>query len=251
MSTRPTIKEDFKCPICTSLYVKPAVFECGHTMCLSCHCKLDKSSVSPTFETPTFKCPLCRYPTTIPWNERPSNIALDKICKLMYPEEYTEIENIESKCADLSSRLKKHVVKKVGISDELINLNLSETASKSQCQLAERVYEKLLPIFSRAASQGKSYMSVTEATLVSEIEICIQPLSKKLFENNNVYKLTCTPEECTVYFSKCSMLWGREFCNHNHAGSFDSTPPQSPPPPPSRRIMNNSINRILLGIPLT
>jgi len=252
------IKDDLKCPICASLYVKPTIFECGHTMCLACHYKLDKSSTSPTFEAPVYKCPLCRYTTTIPWHKRPSNVALDKICKIMYPEEYEELEKVEARCNDLTKRLKKHVIKKNGISEELKNLNLSETASNAQSNIADRVYERLMPIFSNAAIEGKSYLSIGEKKLVSDIEVCIQPLSKKLFENNNVYKITCTPEECTVYFSQCSTRWGREFRNDNHTGEeLTDQQFQTPPPPPGpRRRISRPLESILLGrstfeIPLT
>jgi len=246
-----SIKDHFKCPVCAGLYVKPTMFECGHTMCLACHYKLDKSSPSPTFEVPQFKCPLCRYTTTVPWNKRSSNVVLDKICKIMYPEEYAELQKTEERCADLTKRLKKHVIKKNGISEELKNLNLSETANNAQSQLANRVYEKLMPIFSKAATEGKSYVSVGEKKLVGDIEICIQPLTKKLFENNNVYKVTCTPEECTVYFSQCSMRWGREFRNDNHTGETVPDNLQTPPAPPGRRRLTRPLERILFQMPLT
>lgn len=243
-----SIKDDFKCPICVGLYVKPTMFECGHTMCLACHYKLDKSSPSPTFQVPEFKCPLCRFTSTVPWNKRPSNVALDKICKVMYPQEYAELAKVEARCSDLTTQLRRHVIKKNGISEELKNLNLSETASNAQSQLATRVYEKLMPIFSQAATEGKSYVSIGEKKLVSDIEICIQPLTKKLFENNNVYKITCTPEECTIYFSQCSMRWRREFRNDNHTGeTLQDEPVQTPPPPPGRRRISRPLESILLG----
>jgi hypothetical protein len=131
---------------------------------------------------------------------------------------------------------------------------LSETANNAQSLLAARVHEKLMPIFSRAAISGKSYLSVTEKKLVTDIEVCIQPLSAKLFENNNVYKITCTPEECTVYFSQCSMRWGREFHNENHTSDVRLAP-NTPPPPPNIRRLARSLTMSRSGnifqIPLT
>jgi hypothetical protein len=238
----PIIKDEFKCPVCTNLYIKPTMFECGHTLCITCHYKLDASSTTPTFTVPSFKCPMCRFETTIPWRERPTNTALDSICKSTYPKEYGRIVELETKCAQLSNRLKRDVLKLPGLDESLRSVNLSETVNQAQEKLSEKVYCKLMPIFMRAANQGKSYISITQKKLVSDIEVCIQPLTKKLFDNNNVYKITCTPEECTVFFSKCSMNWGREFCNSNHTGPNNSPlTPQSPPPPGLRtRIFSTS-----------
>jgi hypothetical protein len=159
----------------------------------------------------------------------------------MYPKEYQALVELESKCEELS----KKIVEEGGKCDEekekerlenLSKLNLSQLSAESQRSLSERVYRKLMPMFFK----------------VADIEICIQPLKKKLFENNNVYKITCTPEECSVYFSKCSMRWGREYHNedHVHYPTDGSEPqpvgpstPSTPPIPSRRRASRNSVVR--------
>ena len=254
---KQVIAEEFKCPICMNLYLKPTLFECGHTFCLTCHYKLDKNEDSPTFSLPSFRGPLCRHSTITPWSDRAPNIALDKACKHMYPKEYQALVELESKCEEIS----KKIVEEGGKCDEekekerlenMSKLNLSQLSAESQRSLSERVYRKLMPMFFKVASKGKSHITITDPSLVSDIEICIQPLKKKLFENNNVYKITCTPEECSVYFSKCSMRWGREYHNEDHVhypadGSepqpVGSSTPSTPPIPSRRRASRNTVVR--------
>jgi hypothetical protein len=251
------ISDEFKCPICMNLYLKPTMFGCGHTFCLTCHYKLDKAVKAPTFTMPTFKCPLCRHSTITPWNERPPNIALNKACKHLYPNEYKMLTDLERKCEELTKKIlddekpsDEDIEKR---NEQLSTVNLSQLSAESQRALAERVYLKIMPMFFKVAAKGKSHITINDASLVADIEICIQPLKKKLFENNNVYKITCTPDECSVHFSKCSMRWGREYHNedHIHYPADGSEPhvsdgPTTPPlPPPIRR--RSIIRRDLRG----
>jgi hypothetical protein len=253
-STAEIISDEFKCPICMNLYLKPTMFACGHTFCLTCHYKLDQAENGPTFTLPTFKCPLCRHSTITPWNDRPANIALDKACKHMYPKEYKSLLTLERKCKELTIKIMEQEephdddddIKKM---DQFSKVNLSQLSSESQRILAERVYRKIMPLFFKVARQGKSHITISDASLVSEIEICIQPLKKKLFENNNVYKITCTPDACSVHFSKCSIGWRREYHNEGHinypADGSEPHPssPSTPPMPVVRRSRGRGIIR--------
>ena len=224
-----SVKDEFRCPVCMNLYLKPTLFECGHTFCLTCHYNLDKATTSPTFTLPVYKCPLCRSTTMTPWTKRPMNITLDKVCKAIYPKEYETLMKIEARCKELNAKLKES---KRGASEEeddsaermelMSEINLSQVSAESQSALAEQVYAKLIPKFIDAARQGKSHVTVIEKNTVSDIEVCIQPLTKKLFEKNNVYKITCTPDECSVFFSRDAMHWNRTFQNDNHVNFPDN-----------------------------
>tara|TARA_Y100000389_G_scaffold47439_1_gene42546 strand:+ start:24316 stop:25275 length:960 start_codon:yes stop_codon:yes gene_type:complete len=223
------IQEEFRCPVCMNLYLKPTLFECGHTFCLTCHYKLDKATTTPTFTLPVYKCPLCRSTTMTPWTQRPANITLDKVCKAVYPKEYETLMQIERKCKELTSKLRTQEQSRDEESDEehlsrMSSVNLSQLSAESQSMLADKVYSKLIPKFIDAARLGKSHVTVVEKSTVKDIEVCIQPLSKKLFEKNNVYKITCTPEECSVFFSRSSMRWNRSFQNENHVNFSDNEP---------------------------
>ncbi len=222
------IQEEFRCPVCMNLYLKPTLFECGHTFCLTCHYKLDKATTTPTFTLPVYKCPLCRSTTMTPWTQRPANITLDKVCKAVYPKEYETLMQIERKCKELTAKLRRREEKSQDEEPDeehlsrMSSVNLSQLSAESQSMLADKVYSKLIPKFIDAARQGKSHVTVIEKSTVKDIEVCIQPLSKKLFEKNNVYKITCTPEECSVFFSRSSMRWNRSFQNENHVNFSDN-----------------------------
>ena len=229
------IMEELKCTVCTNLYRKPAFFECGHTFCLRCHYNIDHNTESGTFECPNFRCPICRHTTCIPWNLRPPNLALDTLCRTMYPFNYKELEgkDIEQEADDEKSKSR--------VDYSLIDL--SQVAFDSQKRKAKKVYEQIMPIFFKECLEGKSFISINEEKLVEDIEICIQPLTKILFEKNNVYKITCTPKECTVYFSETAMQWAREFRNDNHTSQNHGVEPTSPPPPASRRLLTRLNSR--------
>jgi len=197
--SKDSIQEEFRCPVCMNLYLKPTLFECGHTFCLTCH-----------------------------YNLRPANITLDKVCKAVYPKEYETLMQIERKCKELTAKLRRQEEKSQDEEPDeehlsrMSSVNLSQLSAESQSMLADKVYSKLIPKFIDAARQGKSHVTVIEKSTVKDIEVCIQPLSKKLFEKNNVYKITCTPEECSVFFSRSSMRWNRSFQNENHVNFSDN-----------------------------
>jgi len=224
------LMEELKCTVCTNLYRKPAFFECGHTFCLRCHYNIDRNTERKTFECPSFKCPMCRSVTSIPWNLRPPNLALDTLCRTMYPFHYKELEEkIIEKEADAEKNKTKV---------DYSRIDLSQVAFDSQKRKAQKVYSQIIPLFFKECLAGKSFITLSEEGLVRDIEICIQPLTKLLFEKNNVYKINCTPKECTVYFSDTAMQWAREFRNENHTSENHGIEPTSPPPPTSRRIRN-------------
>ena len=153
-----SIMEELKCGVCTNLYRKPAFFECGHTFCLRCHYNIDRNTERKTFECPSFKCPLCRSVTSIPWNLRPPNLALDTLCHTMYPFHYKELEekNIEKEADDEKNKTKV----------DYSRVDLSHVAFDSQNRKAKKVYDKIMPIFFKDAWKGKGLLILAKKDLV-------------------------------------------------------------------------------------
>ena len=208
------------CTICTCVFFKPTFFECGHTFCISCHYNLDKSTEAMTFEIPKFKCPVCRMTSVIPWHKRKLNHALDKICEARHPERYKRLNDKENDKENVNETDVPDPPP--GLSPSSIRVNLPELSSLARSEAANEVYAVLIPLLITAARLGKSFISVTEKIIVRKIEICIRPLSKLLFANNNIYKILCSPEECTVMISRAASRWRREFRNDAHEPSDDS-----------------------------
>jgi hypothetical protein len=210
------IPHELKCNVCMSLFYKPLLFECGHSFCTECHVSLDEATTCRTFTLPVFKCPLCRYTTHIPWTHRIPNVTLSSVCETLYPKEIKKLEE-----GAFSN----------GTTDEETDfscVNLSELSCDKQSLVGEEVYTKLMPLLYQGASEGLSHLTISESKLVRQIEICIQSLTKKLFNQNNVFKVSCTPHECKIFFSRCSESYSREFVNENHHSDEYVGPSVSP-----------------------
>ncbi|GAF95640.1 unnamed protein product, partial [marine sediment metagenome] len=82
-------KKDLICPVCHEIMVNPRLYECGHTLCERCMMEMDKEENNKhenIYVAVTYKCPVCRRKTHIPYLYRPKNIFLMKI--LENNEEY-------------------------------------------------------------------------------------------------------------------------------------------------------------------
>ena len=155
------IESELKCGICMELFCKPAFFPCGHSICRLCHLNVDKTTETRTFTAPIFRCPLCREGTSLPWTERPINRVLDNFCKEKHTEEYLKLEKEQDKTiSEESKRIADEI--RVDIPENLLSLNLSQIASEARQHLADKIYKDLMIIFSNAALQGKSHISIVE-----------------------------------------------------------------------------------------
>ena len=233
------LDSNLSCPICTNLFFKPTFFECGHTMCLLCHYNIDKNSESKTFELPIFRCPQCRLTSIVPWNKRPLNIALDRICAQKHPKEYQRLagseEQREAKHADADPPSPPGM--------EPQKVDLTKIALDSRKVIAKETYSKIFPLLLKAAHDGKTFVSVREKNILRSIEISLQPLSQMFFEFNNLHKIVCSPEECTLFLCKTTSKWKREITNTEHLIDVTHEPevrpvaddPSTPPPPTRRR----------------
>ena len=241
-STR-ALTNHLNCPICTNLFFKPTFFECGHTMCLLCHYNIDKNSESKTYELPIFKCPQCRSTSIIPWNKRPLNVTLDQICAKQHPKEYARLAG-SSEPDPTSDRPEIPP----GLNDKPQTVDLAKIALDSRKVIARKTYATLFPLILKAAHEGKTFVSIREKSILKSIEISLQPLSQMFFKHNNLHKIMCSPEECTLMLCKTSSRWRREVINADHVedepeNSGSSQDPATPPPPARRR-------RILMRRPI-
>lgn len=239
---QPMYPDSLKCPVCMDMFFTPTLFGCGHTLCLKCHYEIDKNTPSTTFDVPIYKCPLCRHTSIVPWNKRKLNITLAEICRTHAPEEYARLETASPPPPPSPP----------GLTDS--SVNLSRLAADARKEKAKCLYDTLIPLMINAARDGKSFLIIKEKKTVRDIEICLQPLTKMLFRENNVYKLICSPEECTILFAMSAARWRREVINTTHTpaattddetdGTEETNAPTSSAreplvrTPPARRLRN-------------
>lgn len=81
MSLIPQL-DDFECPICTSISIKPVRLVCSHVFCLRCLVKLQ-------FQQKRF-CPICRRDAVMMADSNNIDYALLNFLKLYFPKESRE-----------------------------------------------------------------------------------------------------------------------------------------------------------------
>ena len=122
-----------------------------------------------------------------------------------------------------------------GLNDKPQTVDLAKIALDSRKVIARKTYATLFPLILKAAHEGKTFVSIREKSILKSIEISLQPLSQMFFENNNLHKIMCSPEECTLMLCKTSSRWRREVnqCRSRRrrtrkfrvvAGSCDASP---------------------------
>ncbi|CAG9318968.1 unnamed protein product [Blepharisma stoltei] len=73
--------DDFQCPLCLKLLLKPASITCGHTFCKSCLIR------SLTVQK---KCPVCRVNYPFPAHDLPVNFLIQNLIQKQFPDELKE-----------------------------------------------------------------------------------------------------------------------------------------------------------------
>jgi len=213
------------CPICKEDMLLPRVYACGHTICELCMIntdKIDKEAVLNTFTVPEYKCPLCRERSIIAWYLRPINRILLNIFRknLEYEEKYQKyIKNKKDKTIEIPD-----------------SINLAELTTKHREEKADNIYRKILPILFEAAVDGKPFIIITHDN--KNIQMVADVLSKRLFSQNNIYKLISTPKECTIELIPSRRSYKNEYTNSgfNAFGIDDMIIASNIPPPPPRPL---------------
>ena len=186
-------KENIFCPICKELPMRPRIYDCGHTICEKCMIQtdeIDKNKILSVFRLPHYNCPICREKTLKPWFYRPINRAL--LSLLLDNKEYKkDFENYSNDFdeKDYLENIPSH-------------LDLSIVCEQSRLKIAMDMYDMLIPLLFDAAIKGKPYISIN-TDVVRKLKTVIDLVSDKLFENHNIYKVTCSYRDCTIEFIKC------------------------------------------------
>ena len=192
------------CSICKDDMLIPRLYpQCGHTICESCMIKADKiinDSIGSAFIIPTYKCPLCRQKTLMPWYLRPINrYLLDLLRKNeLYETKYKKYQ--------------ENAIPPLIIPD---NMNLAELTAKNRTNNAERIYKEILPLLFDAATNGNPFIIIKHNN--KDIQRVVDLLSKKLFDRNKIYKITSTPHECTIELIPSLRSHKNEYVNNSYS----------------------------------
>ena len=125
-----------KCPVCRSVFVRPRMYECGHSICEACMVGIDEYTERYFSELPNYKCPCCRKETVVPWHRRPINQALESICQA-YPE--------------YEARQQDAVPNDYETPKNIQATDLATMASTERRRIAKEQYQALLPTLYEAA----------------------------------------------------------------------------------------------------
>jgi len=217
-------KKDLICPVCHELMICPRIYECGHTICERCMAEIEKEENDKhdnIFIAISYKCPVCRKKTHIPYLYRPRNIFLMTI--LEKNEEYRK------KIQDI------RYVNQDNLLDIPNNINLAYLSARSKILKCDELYSYILPILFKAALDGKSEISIKENA--KDFQSVAEELSQKLFENNGIYRVISRPTLFTVEILKiysenvyCDIINPRlEYVNPNFTSNipYISSPPIS------------------------
>jgi hypothetical protein len=186
-------KIDTTCIICSELIVCPRFYEnCGHTICEGCMVKNDEMDIENNryvFEAVEYRCPLCRTITLKPWFKRPFNHALASI--LEKDVKYSELEK------------KRLLQRKIDLNDcdvvsdeELRTMNMSKISYTYRDNLAEDLYNYILPAVYDGVMGGKPYIVIKDR--IKELRSVSDLVSNKLIKNNNIYRVFSTNNEFTI-----------------------------------------------------
>ncbi len=208
------LPEEYFCPICKDIMIFPRVYNCGHTICERCMKHADDKAYEENeiFSLPVFKCPICRKFEFTRWFNRPINYNLISILN-------SHIKDYEKKIEDYE---------KQGVNETIIKIpervNLSFVCLQKRVELCQDIYEKIIPHLYEAANNGKPFVVITIDN--TKIDVIADILSKKLFEENGVYKIMRRSDELVIDFISHKNLGGTnywEYINNNYDPNFPET----------------------------
>lgn len=185
------------CPVCRSIFVRPRIYECGHSICENCMKGMDQYTERYFRELPNFKCPVCRHSTLIPWYRRPKNQRLQSICE-GFPEYETRQAEVEKLVA--SEKLED---------DDIDIANLAITERK---RLAKQYYKEILPSLVEAARQGSSSVIISNKEKVQKISKVMDLFSNHLFRHK-IFRIVSSREEINISILRQRAIVQNEYTN--------------------------------------
>ena len=84
------------------------------------------------------------------------------------------------------------------VMQEARETDLSSRSFDSFSEMSIRMYHKILPRLYEAACAGQMRVEIDNAEIVREFQHCFRGVAQLLFENNNIYRFNCLPNEVTI-----------------------------------------------------
>jgi hypothetical protein len=160
----------------------------------------EKNKNRTAFTITLFSCPICRQTTLAKWYLRPINrLVLQELRK---DDDYEHAYN--------EYKTKHGAIEKTEIPN---NIDLATIAKNNRNDKMEILYKELLPILFEAAAEGKPFITISDKKKVREIQLIADLLAKKLFEQNKIYKLVATPNECAIEIISTNRSYKSEYIN--------------------------------------
>ena len=198
------LNENIYCPICRDLFIKPRIYECGHTVCEECMKNIDetdKKKYNSVFDVVHYTCPLCRFETITKCSDRPINHSLKQILEKL-PEYKKKVKNSN---IDINEDIQDNSYLKC--------LNFSNISFKHKFMKAEEYYHKLLPVLYDAAIEGKNKLLITKN--IKDLSIISSLLAKKLWKHG-ILNIVSTPREFIIYLLPENDGHSNEFINPSY-----------------------------------
>ena len=185
------------CPVCRSIFVRPRIYECGHSICENCMKGVDQYTERYFRELPNFKCPVCRHSTLIPWYRRPKNQRLQSICE-GFPEYETRKADVEK------------LITSEKLEDD--DIDIATLALTERKRLAKQYYKEILPSLVEAARQGSSSVIISNKEKVQKISKVMDLFSKHLFRHK-IFRIVSSREEINISILRQRAIVQNEYTN--------------------------------------
>lgn len=185
------------CPVCRSVYVRPRIYECGHSICETCMHGVDEYTERYFNELPNYRCPVCRQETLVPWYRRPINQTLQGICE-NFPEYENRVQEVE-----------KLNVSKDNIED---NIDLQKLAIIERKRIAKQHYKDILPVLVKCAREGSSSIVISSKEKVRSISKVMDLFSAYLFRHK-IYRIMAAHDEIIISILKQDNQVSNEYTN--------------------------------------
>jgi len=193
-----------ECPICKDYLLIPRIYPCGHHICEECMIASDKNTHAHPSTLPIYKCPICRCETSDEWWKRPVDTKLISVLCSMDGEYNT-------KHSEHKKRTRDQYNTEIDIPH---NINLAHICKNMREHKSEQLYKMILPLLYKAATEGKSYITIP--TEQYDIALVADILAEKLIKRNGIYKMISGHRECQIELVPSERSYRLEYDNQHY-----------------------------------
>lgn len=196
-----------ECPVCKEVWSVPRLFPCGHSVCQACmqaNDLVEEQEAEPESFLPTYRCPLCRAETLLPWKKRPINRALCDAVQCSTGDDEDGQETVET------------VAESVQESTNLAVLSLT-----SRRLLAAELIKEVVPLLRDAAVRGRSYVMIRGETSRRIFDVS-GTFTHVLFEKFGVYGVESSKTETVVHLVASASPWRGLYVNDRYTEQLQS-----------------------------